>query len=212
MIEFYQALYAFFGSCTEAVGARQFMPRSREFSCKEMVVYVRATPRVNHETRTYEKALVVARVDVQPEFRGKKYFRGFIQHMEAQARAHGYAAIYVDQVHSDVLKECLPRYGFVRQTNTDPCEYIYRKTVHSESPEIPAPEPVEETLYMIRENRSMEYVAYIARGEIGSTKEGRKAMHFRSEEIAKHQALVLTRQSVEHRVYQVIISQTAALP
>nr|DAF93527.1 MAG TPA: acetyltransferase [Myoviridae sp. ctshb19] len=212
MIEFYQALYAFFGSCTKTAGARPFMPRSQEFSCKEMVVYVRATPRFNPETYVYEKALVIARVDVQPEFRGQKIFRDFVKHMEAQAHAHGYAAIYVDQVHSDVLKECLPRYGFVRQTNTDPGEYIYRKTVHSESPEIPVPEQVEENLYMIRENRSMEYVAFIARGEIGSTKDGRKAMHFRSEEIANHQALVLTRQSVEQRVYQVIISQTAALP
>uniref|UniRef100_A0AB39CDK9 N-acetyltransferase domain-containing protein n=1 Tax=Pseudomonas phage HRDY3 TaxID=3236930 RepID=A0AB39CDK9_9VIRU len=210
-LEFYQALYQFFGE-----NAGKPIPRSREFSCPEMTVYVRATPRLNHETRKFERAMVIARVDVQPALRGKKYFRDFMNHMAAQAYAHDYQAIYVDQVHSEVLLECLPRYGFIRQTGTDPCEHNFRKSVHidltPEVPETPAPEQVEEHLYMIRENRTMQYVAYVAKHEIGVTPEGRKAMHFRSEEIANHQALVLTRQSVEHNVYQVIISQTAALP
>lgn len=70
----------------------------------------------------------------------------------------------------------------------------------------------EEDLFMIRETRSMQYVAYISKYELGATTEGRKAMHFRSEEIAKHQAMLLTRQSVEGLVYEVIISQTTALP
>jgi predicted GNAT family N-acyltransferase len=218
MIEFYQKLFKFFeeGGKSKTAAGRQFIPVSREFSCAEMTVYVRATPRVNHETHQYEKALVIARVDVQPEFRGKKYFRDFMKHMDAQAYANGYAAIYVDQVHSDVLKECLPRYGFIRCTSTAPGERIYRKAVRvdvAEDIQARMPEePAEEPMWMIRENRTMQYVAFVSKYEVGVTKEGRKAMHFRSEEIADHQALILTRQSVEHNVYKAVIAQTSALP
>jgi len=213
MIEFYQALFKFFEESgkPKAGNGRQFIPRSREFSCTEMTVYVRATPRINQETRLYEKALVIARVDVQPELRGKKYFRDFLKHMDAQAYANGYNAIYVDQVHSDVLRECLPRYGFVRQTGTDPNEYIYRKAVRFDVAE--QEEPEEHHLWMIRENRSMRYLSFVnAQGAPVTTSKGMRAIHYRCEETAQVMRDALQERASPGVSYSVIVSQTAARP
>lgn len=63
-------------------------------------------------------------------------------------------------------------------------------------------------LYMIRENRSMEYVAVIALDSVATTKVGSRAIHYRDEVIANEQVKALmTDQST--RTYTVIVSQTS---
>jgi hypothetical protein len=63
-------------------------------------------------------------------------------------------------------------------------------------------------LYMIRENRSMEYVAVIALDSVGTTKVGSRAIHYRDEVIANEQAKALMADQ-SSRTYTVIVSQTS---
>lgn len=78
-------------------------------------------------------------------------------------------------------------------------------------PESTVKEPAEdetENLYMIRENTTMEYVAVIGRHEVGLTKHGKRAMHFRDEVIANEQCSMLF-DAATTRTYSVIVSQTS---
>lgn len=69
-------------------------------------------------------------------------------------------------------------------------------------------QPGTEFLYMIRENRSMEYVAVISLDSVGTTKVGSRAIHYRDEVIANEQVKALMAdQSL--RTYTVIVSQTS---
>lgn len=63
-------------------------------------------------------------------------------------------------------------------------------------------------MYMIRHNRSMEYVALIDGGDVMTTRDGLDAMHFVSERNAVRQCDIL-REFGES--YTVVVSQTTAV-
>lgn len=65
-----------------------------------------------------------------------------------------------------------------------------------------------EDLFMIRENSSMTYVAVIGPDNVGTTKDGKRAIHYRDEVIAKEQARILG-EDASTRTYTVILSQTS---
>lgn len=154
------------------------IPRSKEFNDSGMTFYIRAGRRWNNESAGVEQAISVARVDVAEVCRGKGVFREFLNWMEDAASRHSFAAVYVDQVHSEILHECLPRNGYVRDTSTDPMEYIYRKPVL----------PTEEThlactiiaedlnVYAIADTRSNRYIAALIGPDIRTTDNIQKAM------------------------------------
>lgn len=66
----------------------------------------------------------------------------------------------------------------------------------------------EDYLYMIRENHSMEYVAIITPESIGTSKLGKRAVHWRDESVAKEQCRLLNEEP-HGRHYVVIVSQTS---
>lgn len=65
-----------------------------------------------------------------------------------------------------------------------------------------------EDLFMIRENSSMTYVAVIGPDSVGTSKDGKKAIHYRDEVIAQEQARILGADA-SSRTYTVILSQTS---
>lgn len=75
----------------------------------------------------------------------------------------------------------------------------------SEKAEVPE---AGDDLFMIRENSSMTYVAIIGPDSVGTTKDGKRAIHYRDEVVAKEQARVLNT-NAHLRSYTVILSQTS---
>lgn len=67
-------------------------------------------------------------------------------------------------------------------------------------------------MWMIRENISMEYVAAIGLEGISTTKDGKRAMHFLSEEGAELQRAALQKYARSWKVnYVVIVSMASAV-
>lgn len=105
------------------------IPRSVEFKCSQFRIYLRAGRRLEPEGRTFIPAITVASIDVAERLRGTGFFRTLLAWLENRASALGYHAVFVDQVHSPILKKSLPRNGYIRVASTDPCEYIFWKPI-----------------------------------------------------------------------------------
>lgn len=156
------------------------IPRSKEFNDSGMTFYIRAGRRWNTAQGEIERAVSIARVDVNEVSRGKGVFTEFRLWMEDTAQRLTYNAVYVDQVHSEILQASLPRNGYVRDLSTDPMEHIYRKAIltPAETGAEPVVNVVAEDLnvYAIADTRSNRYIAALIGPDIRTTGNIQKAM------------------------------------
>lgn len=152
------------------------IPRSKEFNDSGMTFYIRAGRRWNTAQGEIERAVSIARVDVNEVSRGKGVFTEFRLWMEDTAQRLKYNAVYVDQVHSEILQASLPRHGYVRDRSTDPMEHIYRKSVDPEEIAEQAA-PVEDYAgFAIYDGANKTYVTALVGPHIRSHEEIHKAM------------------------------------
>lgn len=152
------------------------IPRSKEFNDSGMTFYIRAGRRWNTAQGEIERAVSIARVDVNEVSRGKGVFTEFRLWMEDMAQRLKYNAVYVDQVHSEILQASLPRHGYVRDRSTDPMEHIYRKSVDPEEIAEQAA-PVEDyDGFAIYDGANKTYVTALVGPHIRSHEEIHKAM------------------------------------
>lgn len=152
------------------------IPRSKEFNDSGMTFYIRAGRRWNTAQGEIERAVSIARVDVNEVSRGKGVFTEFRLWMEDMAQRLKYNAVYVDQVHSEILQAALPRHGYVRDRSTDPMEHIYRKSVDPEEIAEQAA-PVEDyDGFAIYDGANKTYVTALVGPHIRSHEEIHKAM------------------------------------
>lgn len=154
------------------------IPRSKEFNDSGITFYISAGRRWNHELGDVERAVSVVRVVVNEVSRGKGVFREFLNWMEDAAGRLSYNAVYVNQVHSEILQESLPRNGYVRDPSTDPMEHVYRKAVMPpEESNLESTVIVEDlNVYAIADTRSNRYIAALIGPDIRTTDNIQKAM------------------------------------
>lgn len=180
------------------------IPRSKEFNDSGMTFYIRAGRRWNTAQGEIERAVSIARVDVNEVSRGKGVFTEFRLWMEDTAQRLKYNAVYVDQVHSEILQASLPRHGYVRDRSTDPMEHIYRKSVDPEEIAEQAA-PVEDyDGFAIYDGANKTYVTALVGPHIRSHEEIHKAMLITGRALA-HEVRDSLRgpQSTRYRVVQV---------
>jgi len=175
--KFYQELYAFF---EERKG--QKFPRSKEFVSEEgIVVYVRANNRIVPGTNVWENAMVLSRVDVDPAKRGQGLFRDFLVHFVAQCHTLGYDAMWVDQVHNEMLREVLLRNGFVRVPGSAEGEYNFRRPAFEKEAE---PEAEDTALYAICDNHHNRYITALVGPDIRTDESLDRAMLITGRDLA----------------------------
>lgn len=155
------------------VGAQ--IPKSVEYRCSQFRVYLRAGRRLEPEGRKFIPAITVASIDVAAKQRNKGVFRTLLAWLENRASALGYGAVFVDQVHSNILLESLPRSGYVRVASTDELEYIFWKPVEQQVPQ--DVEPVEDlNVYAISDTHANRYISALVGPDIRTTANIQKAM------------------------------------
>jgi hypothetical protein len=153
------------------------IPRSKEFNDSGITFYISAGRRWNHELGDVERAVSVVRVVVNEVSRGKGVFREFMKWMEDAASRISYQAVYVNQVHSEILQESLPRNGYVRDPSTDPLEHVYRKTVGTRKSEPESPVDVEDlNVYAISDVHAHRYITALVGPDIRTSTDIQKAM------------------------------------
>lgn len=151
--------------------------RSKEFNDSGLTFYIRAGRRWDHVAQDIEQAITIVRVDLETANRGKGVFREFRLWMEDAASRMAFTAVYVDQVHSEILQESLPRNGYERDHTTDPCEHIYRKSILSPAAVACADAEVEDlNVFAIADTRSNRYIAALIGPDIRTTGNIQKAM------------------------------------
>ncbi|MND89990.1 hypothetical protein D3C80_820660 [compost metagenome] len=89
-------------------------PRSVEFLCGELRVYLRAGPTFNHASRDWEPGVTIANVSTRHNVRQQGHFRTFLRHLEKVAKATGFVALHVELVGNEILRSALERYGYAR--------------------------------------------------------------------------------------------------
>lgn len=159
------------------------IPRSKEFNDSGMTFYIRAGRRWNTAQGEIERAVSISRVAVSPVSQNKGVFTEFRLWMEDAALRMAYNAVYVDQVHSEILQATLPRHGYVRDRSTDPMEHIYRKAVGPDA--IAETEPVEDCDgYVIYDGANKTYITALVGPSIRSHQEIHKAMVIKGRALA----------------------------
>lgn len=157
---------------TAQVGSQ--IPRSEEFKCSQFRIYLRAGRRLEPEGRTFIPAITVASIDVAERLRGQGFFRTLLAWLENRATVLGYHAVFVDQVHSPILQESLPRNGYIRVASTDAMEYIFWKHITPINVDV---EPTEDlNVYAISDNHTNRYISALVGPDIRTTTDIQKAM------------------------------------
>jgi GNAT superfamily N-acetyltransferase len=159
------------------------LPRSEEFKCSQFRIYLRAGRRLEPEGRTFIPAITVASIDVAARLRGQGFFRTLLSWLENRAAALGYFAVFVDQVHSEILQESLPRNGYIRVASTDALEYIYWKPITPVGAVPPATTDL--NMYAISDNHTNRYITALVGPDIRSSTNIQKAMLITGRKLAE---------------------------
>ncbi len=113
-------------------------PRSVEFLCGELRVYLRAGPTFNHALHEWEPGVTIANVSTAYKQRGKGHFRAFLRHLEKVAKEMGFVGMHVELVGNELLRAALERYGYARNLkgmkpddDMSLVEYHYTKNLKS---------------------------------------------------------------------------------
>jgi hypothetical protein len=160
--------------------------RSKEFNDSGLTFYIRAGRRWDHVAQDIEQAITIVRVDLATANRGKGVFREFRLWMEDVASRMAFTAVYVDQVHSEILQESLPRNGYERDHTTDPCEHIYRKAILSPAAVACADVEVEDlNVFAISDTSTNRYISALVGPEIRTAYKIQKAMLITGRELAE---------------------------
>jgi hypothetical protein len=154
----------------------QQIPRSQEFRSRQFTVYMRAGRRLEPEGRAFIPAITVARIDVNAKQRNTGVFRTLLAWLENRAKVIGYGAVFVDQVHSPILVESLPRNGYIRVASTDPCEYIFWKHIVSVLDLDDASEQEDLNVYAISDRHTNRYITALVGPDIRTSTDIQKAM------------------------------------
>lgn len=88
------------------------LPRSVEFKTGPIVVYLRSGEYINAENEMRMRAAAISRIDVNPAHQGKGRFKEFLTALEEYAVYLNYHYVRVEQVHNEILRHALSRYGY----------------------------------------------------------------------------------------------------